>query len=83
MLYFFFFAHILPSLIFSHPKFESQLILLSSFLQDNALLTFCHLYTEECLSAYIHVIPTSLIFRELPEMNYKISSKTYHFLPKF
>ena len=30
-----------------------------------------------------HTCDTSLIFRELPEMSHKISSKTYHFLSKF
>ena len=30
-----------------------------------------------------HTCDTSLIFRELPEMSRKISSKIYHFLPKF
>ena len=33
--------------------------------------------------AYPHTCDTALIFRELPEMRRKISSKTYHFLPKF
>ena len=31
----------------------------------------------------LHTSDTALIFREVPEMSHKISSKTYSFLPKF
>ena len=36
-----------------------------------------------CKFSSIYTCDTCFIFRELPEMSHKISSKTYHFLPKF
>ena len=38
---------------------------------------------EAVFSKCMHTCDTSLIFKELPEMSHKISSKIYHFLRKF
>ena len=71
-------AQAYPSLRLAHTHFVGFVMLQ---LKCNIL--------KRCLShlgnqwTYKHTSDTSLIFRELPEMSHKISSKTYHFLPNF
>ena len=66
----------------ARDHFEDHIFAKASFRKDSFSVTW-KTRTWLLILTYSHTCDTSLIFRELPEMSLKISSKTYHFLPKF